>query len=79
MLYTDLHMSINSEIIEFLEDGKLATIREIAQHIKLPRNRVAYTLRYMTEENTLVRHQRQVGRGPYLKYSLAQNAHEEVA
>ena len=78
MLYTDLLMSINSEIIEYLEDGKLATIREISQHIKLRRSTVESALRTMASANTIIRHDRAVGTRPFLKYSLPQIAPAEV-
>ena len=79
MLYTDLLMSINSEIIEYLEDGKLATINEISQHIKLRRSTVECALRMMASTNTVIRHERAGGTRPFLKYSLPQIAPAEGA
>lgn len=72
-------MSLQTEILEYLEDGKLATIAEICQHCKVNRNWVQSALRGMAEQEVIVRHDRQVGTRPRLKYSVPEKAVVEVA
>ena len=72
-------MSLQTEILEYLEDGKLATIAEICKHCKVNRNWVQSALRGMADQETIIRHERSIGTRPYLKYSLPQKDHAEVA
>ena len=71
-------MSLQSEIIEYLGDGKKATIAEICQHCKVNRNWVTKALRGMADQELVIRDERITGTRPYLKYSLPQKVATEV-
>ena len=76
-------MALQDEILEYLEDGKHATIRQICEHTHARRTWVTTTLAQMVEQNQVL----SLGRlryensppKPYLKFCSAAHPPVEVA
>ena len=76
-------MALQAEILEFLEDGKHATIRQISEHTHARRTWVSTILAQMVEQKQVLN----LGRvkyenspsGPYLKFCSAAHPPVEVA
>tara|TARA_B100000035_G_C20975378_1_gene542924 strand:- start:29 stop:259 length:231 start_codon:yes stop_codon:yes gene_type:complete len=76
-------MALQAEILEFLADGKHATIRQISEHTHARRTWVSTTLAQMVEQKQVLN----LGRakyanspqGPYLKFCSAEHPPVELA
>lgn len=76
-------MALQDEILEYLEDGKHATIRQICEHTHARRTWVTTTLAQMVEQDQVLK----LGRAkygnstpkPYLKFCSAAHPPVEVA
>lgn len=72
-------MELQAEILEFLEDGKHATIRQISEHTHARRTWVSTVLAQMIKEKQVLSLGRGKPQGPYLKFCSAAHPPAEVA
>ena len=76
-------MALQAEILEFLEDGKHATIRQISEHTHARRTWVSTVLAQMVEQKQVLNLGREKyensPKGPYLKFCSAAHPPVEVA